>query len=300
MEDENEFLKIRVKELEDEIRNRDIDLARIRKELAETHQFLQKAIINVEDQLKLASLIQKVLSPTEVPHIPGIEISTKFIPGQTSGGDYFDIFEHNDKLKFGIMVSCASGYSLSALFLSVLLKFSGQLEARKGAEPHVMLEKMGREMAPHIAPQDKASLFYCVFDRRTLEITYCSLGRVVALVFNAEEKKISQLQSLLNPLTRDFDFTLSSQHTALNSKDKVLILSEGVVNAKNPKGEMFGIERIYKAILQAPQTTVHEVRNEILFRVEKFTETQEVERDRTIVVLEVKDHAIKLSTHSRS
>ena len=84
---------------------------------------------------------------------------------------------------------------------------------------------------------------------------------------------------------------------SLNPRDKLIFCSTGVLEAKNPKGEPFGLERLYQVVLSQPQSNVHDLRNEILFQVDKFTnQTKPIRRDQTLVVMEIKDRVIKLAT----
>ena len=87
-----------VQELEREVNAREKDLAVFRSQLIKANQSLESLIEKVAEEVKTAALVQKVLVPTEFPNIPGFEFSTKFIPSPISGGDYFDIFEHEDRL----------------------------------------------------------------------------------------------------------------------------------------------------------------------------------------------------------
>ena len=98
-----ESLQQRVRELEAELLEREKDLAVFRDELNRANEQLEQFIKQIGQELKIASLIQKALVPTEFPNIPGFEFSTKFVPSPISGGDYFDIFEHEDKFRFGIV-----------------------------------------------------------------------------------------------------------------------------------------------------------------------------------------------------
>src|SRR5687768_8579652 len=109
----------RVAELEEELRERQADLKRFRDELSKANQRLEGLITRLHSELKLAHVIQKSLVPTEFPHITGFEFSTKFVPSSVSGGDYFDIFEHDDRFRFGVIVSSSNGHTMSALLLSV-------------------------------------------------------------------------------------------------------------------------------------------------------------------------------------
>src|SRR5580698_8296333 len=93
----HEQMLSRIGELEEEVRERQADLKRFREELGKANQRLETLIEQLHQEVKLAHVIQKILVPTEFPHISGFEFSTKFFPSHISGGDYFDIFEHQDR-----------------------------------------------------------------------------------------------------------------------------------------------------------------------------------------------------------
>jgi sigma-B regulation protein RsbU (phosphoserine phosphatase) len=290
-----ETLQNRVRELETELLDREKDLSVFREELGKANSQLERFIKQISQELKMASLIQKALVPTEFPNIPGFEFSTKFTPSPISGGDYFDIFEHEDKFRFGIVLASSSGYSMSALFLSVLLKMTGQLEARKGTSPDKILEMMGRELVPTIQSADQANVFYGVIDRRSFELTYSGAGRVIGLLFGFGTGKLQRLEWQPQPFQQGFKAELKASTLSLGPRDRMILCSEGVIRAQNPKGEAFGEERLYKAILAAPRLGVHDLRNEIFYQLEKFTQGRDLPQDVTVVVTEVKDRVIKLA-----
>lgn len=288
-------LEERIKELETELADRDRDLATFRTELSKANTQLEKFIKQVAQELKIAGLIQKALVPTEFPNIPGFEFSTKFVASSVSGGDYFDIFEHEDKFRFGIVVANSSGYSMSALFLSVLLKMTGQLEARKGLPPDQILGLMAKELVPNIQSNDKANVFYAVIDRRGFELSFSGAGQIIALLYSYADNKLRRLDGLSAPFAKDFAGEFKTETLSLNPRDRVILCSEGVIKALNEKGEAFGEERLYRSVLSAPRLGVHELRNEILFQVEKFAGEKPIPQDLTVVVTEVKDRVIKLA-----
>jgi len=291
MSDDVKNLKEKIKELEHE-------LARYRGELQKTNSQLEKIVADLGQELKLAGLVQKVLSPTEIPNIPGVEFSTKFLPGVRSGGDYFDIFEHDDRMKFGIILSSSSGYTMSALFLSVLIKLAAQIEARKGVAPDKVIQMMASELVPNIQNNDSSSIFYAVVDRRSYELSYCSVGNILGLLQPHGDTKAVVLEPSTGPLRKDYEQPPLSQTLQLGARDRLILCSEGVWDAKNAQAQSVGRENILKAVLRAPRSGVHEVRNEILYQVEKISEQAEPQRDQTVVVTEVKDRVIKLAKKS--
>ena len=290
-----EQLLERIAELEDEVKERQADLKRFRDELGKANQRLEAMITHLNQELKLAHVIQKTLVPTEFPHISGFEFSTKFFPSAVSGGDYFDIFEHQDRFRFGVIVSSSSGHSMSALLLSVLLKMTGQIEARRGSDPHQVLREMHERLSENMDETDQADLFYALVDRRNYEMKYVRCGSMVALHQNAATGEVQELDSGLGAFTREFAAPKGSKVLALNPRDRIVLCTRGVIDARNAKGESYGMERVTRSFLTGPKRGVHELRNHILYEVQKFAQGLEPARDQTLVVLEVKDKVIKLA-----
>ena len=286
-------MQARIDELEGELAERERDLALFRDELSHANVQLKRLIEQITIELKTASKIQKALVPTEFPTIPGFEFSTKFVASPISGGDYFDIFEHEDKFRFGVVLANSSGYTMSALFLSVLLRMSGQLEARKGTPPNEILEMMAKELVPHVEGIDIANVFYAVIDRRSFEMNYAHAGNYIGLLVS--EHKVHKLEVKHPPIGKGFQSGLESVNISLNPHDKIVLCSEGILKVLNPKGEKFGEERLFKAVLSASESEVHDLRNELMIQVEKFSAGRDIPQDVTVLVLEVKDRVIKLA-----
>lgn len=288
-------LQQRITFLEQELRLREAEIARYRAALAKSNSELEKIISDLGHELKMAAQIQKVLSPTEIPSIPGFEFSTKFIAGTDRGGDYFDIFEHEDKMKFGIVMACSSGYSMSALFLSVLIKLSSQIEARKGLPAEEVLARMAAELVPNIENSDTASVFYGVIDRRGFELSYSSNGSLIGFLLPSGSGKATKLLPESGAFSKNYDEKPLAHSLPLGARDRLVLCSEGVLTAMNSSGETFGDGRLNSAILRGAKGSVHDMRNEILFQVEQFSGANEPPRDETVIVIEVKERVIKLA-----
>lgn len=294
MSDESE-LKERILELEHELAVKEAELHRYRLELGKANSALEKMIAQTTQELKLAQALQKHLSPTTLPHIQGFEISTKFIPGTRSGGDYFDIFEHEDKLKFGVLVSSASGYALSSLLLSMIIKMSSQIEARRGLEAHKVIAELIKEVVPSIQNADQASLFYGIVDRRNFEMQYCSVGNIDGFHLIYGKEGLVELLACAPQLSKDFNTEPKSSRVQLNPRDRLVLATEGLKNTANSMGALWGGHGLSEAIARAPRQGVHELRNEILFANEKYRGNPDPVRDQTLIVTEVKDRVIKLA-----
>jgi sigma-B regulation protein RsbU (phosphoserine phosphatase) len=292
--EENKWMG-RIKELEEELRLKETELSMYRHELVKANQSLEKIIHQLHGELRAAQQIQRLLSPTEIPSISGFEFSHKFAPGSTAGGDYFDIFEHDDKMKFGVLLASSSGYSMSALLLSIVIKISGSMQARKGLLPHEVVQLIMKEAQPQMQEKDSSGLFYAVIDRRSFEMSYCFVGPIWAGALEYESRQFQAFDHHGNKFQKNSSAPTQSSSIHLNPRDRVILCTEGLVQARNPQSEIYGEMNLLQSIINAPRSGVHELRNEIFYQVEKFSQSDEPIRDQTAIVMEVKDRVIKLA-----
>jgi phosphoserine phosphatase RsbU/P len=291
-----EQLKNRIKDLELEIQEREKDIAVFRKELSVANRRLEGLISELNYELKIMHSVQRQLVPTEIPNIPGFEFSMKFVPSHLRGGDYFDVFEHQDRSHFGIIVASCSGHMMSALLLSVLLKMTGRLEARKGTEPHLIMKMIADELQPNIeSTTDTADVFYGLFDRRQFNLSYCKVGDISSMMHEYSSGELKLLKSKTGPLSKSMTGPFETQVVALNPRDKMIFCTKGIAESRNLEGQEFGQDRLFKSVLEYSSRGVHELRNQIFYQVQQFTNGQEPPADRTAVVAEVKDRVIKLA-----
>lgn len=289
-------LKEKISDLEHELAVKEAELHRYRLELTKVNASLEQLISQIGQELKMAQVLQKFLSPTEVPNVQGFEFSTKFLAGTRSGGDYFDIFEHEDKLKFGILISSASGYALSSLLLSVIIKMSSQIEARRGLAAPKVVALIASEVIPQIQGQDSANIFYGVVDRRTYEMEYCSVGIIDCFLQVYGRDSLQVLEPTGSALSKNYNVEALGFKIQLNPRDKIILATEGIKTSLNSAGVAWGKQRLKDVISKSSKLSVHELRNEILFANQKYMGQDEPRRDQTLIVTEVKDRVIKLAS----
>lgn len=291
-----ELLEKRIAELEQEVLEREQDIASFRNELAQTNKALEGLIARIGRELKLVSRIQKSLVPTELPEIPGFEFSSKFQASANQGGDYFDIFGLGDKSRFAILMTSSSGSMVSALLLSAVLVLNDLMESKEDSLPHQVIDHIVRQIAPEMEEEkDTASLFYSVFDRRSFEYSYCLMGDVVALLKDYTTGELKVLGPAFGKVEKTFNEKLHSESVLLNPRDLIILVSPGLLTVKNLAGEEFGRERFLHSIISNPDLDVHAMRNKILFEVENFSEGVSFPDDVTVVISKVKDRVIKLA-----
>lgn len=259
-----------------------------RKELFKISHQLDEVMSQISTDVDALKKIHKALVPTEIPNMAGFEFSRKFLYGSKTGGDYFDIFEHEDRLKFGILLSSSSGYAMSALFLSLVLKVSHLIEAKKGLSPDKVIEKINTELKDIASTKDHAHVFYGVVDRRNYTLDLCVVGQIHGFL-QSPNQPLKLISSDSDPLGPQFSPTFKSVSVDLESKARLVLVSDGIT-------KVLSIYEISKLLTeQVHKQQVHEVRNELLYQCQKKTGLENPINDQTVVVMDVKDRVIKLA-----
>jgi sigma-B regulation protein RsbU (phosphoserine phosphatase) len=286
-DDDIKKLKSEVAFLRSELQSKQIEVSAYKNELLKFSQKLDHLMTKSTDDVRMLNQIYKYLSPTEMPQFPGFEFSRKFVYGTKFGGDYFDIFEHEDKMKFGVIISSATGYAMSALFLSLILKVSHIMEAKKGTPPAQVIELIGEELKTLAAEKDQVHALYAVVDRRNWTFTFCAVGRVLGFFINAGEplKMISSNSPGLGPSQKAVysEITLN-----LEPRSKIVLVTEGLMDVLTQ-------DEIADVIQSAKVNSVHDLRNDLLVAAQIKSGLETPVRDQTVVVIEVKDKIIKLA-----
>lgn len=270
------------------IHQKDQELLLYKQELLKFSHQLDNVMIQISGDVDLLKKIQKVLTPTEIPNIPGFEFSRKFVYGSRYGGDYFDIFEHEDKLKFGVLLSSSSGYAMSALFLSLILKVTHLMEAKKGLAPEKVLEQISSELKSTAKTNDETQAFYGVIDRRDLTLNFCAVGRIKGFL-QVPGKHLQLISTDSAALGTSTSPVFKSASVELEPKSRVVLLSDGIL-------EVLSTDQISQCLQTlGSHSQVHDVRNEILLKCQLVSGLDTPVRDQTVVVIEVKDRVIKLA-----
>ena len=286
-DDELKKLKSKVVDLESELRSKNEEVMIYRQELIHFSKQLDNLMSSVSVDMKFLAEIQKVLAPTHLPTIPGFEISRKFVFGSKSGGDYFDFFEFEDKFRFGVMIASSSGYAMSAIFLSFVLKFSHALQAKKGTPPEQILQKVGEELKAAATEKDLTHAFYAVVDRRDYSLRFCSVGKILGF-YIAPNKPVLILKSSASPFGQQFSEQLTAAQIELEPDSRLCVVTDGL-------SDVLGTDKIVQIITDHGKGSVHDLRNELLFQAQQKTGLTEPLRDQTVVVIETAGRLIKLA-----
>lgn len=242
---------------------------------------LQNQKLNQE--LSIARQIQQNLLP-KIPENIDIKISAKNIPAEQVGGDLYDFidFGHN---KYGIMISDVSGKGIpAALYMvRVMEEFRSAIKIENNFS--TALNIVNNALCDKAIMGMFVTLFYIVIDKTIMKAWYTSAGHPPAMYFSADNNRFELLDKAQNPplgIMPGTKYRHAEMQLAKNSS--ILLYTDGVVEARNKKGEDFSEERAKQAFLKGIN---NDIIKEITTTLESYTESNELEDDCTLVSIKL-------------
>ena len=212
-----------------------------------TKQQLEKEISErerVEQELKVAQRIQRAALPKEIPALEGWHIAPYYQPAREVGGDFYDFHLLPDG-RVGFVVGDATGKGVpAALVMSTtcgMLQLAAQ--ALDSSSPGEVLEKVNGTLLSRIPPNMFITCFYAILDPERGNLTYANAGHDLPYV-RRSDGGCEELRARGMPLGLMPGMAYEENEIVLEPKDNALLYSDGLVEAHDPKGEMFGFPRL--------------------------------------------------------
>ena len=196
----------------------------------------------VEQELRLARSIQHASLPKEVPQLQGWKISPFYKPATEVGGDFYD-FHLLSEGRLGVVVGDATGKGIpAALVMSTTLGML-RLAAQSYSSPGEMLQQVNEALFPYIPPNMFVTCLYGILDPKSGRFTYANAGHDLPYLWHGGGE-CEELRARGMPLGLMPKMGYEQRETILHSGEAAFFYSDGLVEAHDPKGEMFGFPRL--------------------------------------------------------
>jgi len=217
-----------------------------------------------EEQLReLARTLQASLLPPSHPRIPGMEIATRYRPADTElavGGDFFDVFRlgPND---WGMAIGDVCGKGAPAAALTALARYSLRAAAVHNFDPADVL----RELNTAVLADEAVDERFCSVVFARLELDMCGAWVTIScaghprpiVVRRAGWIDVRGMPGMLLGLFDEPD--LAVDRVGLGPGDALVFCTDGITEARNADGEMFGEERLPSVLLDCIDGTADQV-----------------------------------------
>jgi serine phosphatase RsbU (regulator of sigma subunit)/ketosteroid isomerase-like protein len=217
-------------------------------EVAEAH--LEQEIRErerVEQDLRVARSIQQASLPKEVPTLEGWQIAPYYQPAREVGGDFYD-FHLLPEGRLGLVVGDATGKGVPAALVMSTTCGMLRLAAQGSSSPGQMLRGVNEVLFPNIPSNMFVTCFYAILDPKSGQLVYANAGHDLPYLHrngDAEELRARGMPLGLMPEMR-----YEEKETILYSGEAALLYSDGLVEAHDPEGEMFGFPRLRDLIAE--------------------------------------------------
>src|ERR1700691_5370730 len=240
----------------------------------------------LERDLALARELQMRLLPQTLPKLAHLELAAKFVPARAIGGDLYDFVPYSLS-RLGIAIGDVSGKGAPAAIYAALV--SGILRSHAPIEPGPgeMLRAVNLSLAERRIEAKLVSLIYAVWDdeRRTLIVSNSGLPRPIHV--RAGKNHIIEATGL--PLGLFDDATYDEVQVKMKPGEMFVFFSDGMLDARNRKGELFGRGRLEKIVQECAAKPAGSVVESLFKAVAEHSAGVETFDDQTVVVIKVKD-----------
>jgi serine phosphatase RsbU (regulator of sigma subunit) len=207
----------------------------------------------IEQELKVARSIQLASLPKEVPTLEGWQISPYYQPAREVGGDFYDFHLLSDG-QLGVVVGDATGKGVPAAL--VMSTTCGMLqavsEALDSSSPGEVLSRVNETLLSRIPSNMFVTCFYAILEPESGSLTYANAGHDLPYLHrgrgDAEELRARGMPLGLMP-----GMSYEEKEIVLDVGEGVFFYSDGLVEAHDPKGEMFGFPRLRALIAEHAQ-----------------------------------------------
>ena len=233
----------------------------------------------LEEEMEIARSIQKSLLPRSLPATGWFQAAGSSQPALRVGGDYFDahIAEHGS---WSIVVADVSGKGASSALLAALLQ--GAFMAAGTMAIPALLARLNAFLLERTQGEKYATVFYAVLQPDGL-MAYANTGLCPPLVVRASgELEALDPTSMPIGLLEDAQFDVA--HTQLKPGDLVVCYSDGVEDAQNPTGEVFGKQRVRAAAQAVRHLSVPQAQQQFERTVLDFVSGADLADDLTVLV----------------
>jgi serine phosphatase RsbU (regulator of sigma subunit) len=240
---------IRPLELLSKLRN--YEQQRIVHDVLELQSSLEGVMTNLKGDLEVLERLQKARLPVRFPDVKGFNITSRYLAGEKSGGDYFDLAESQDGQQLGILVTDSSSYGLSSAVLSAVVRVVSRVSVEQSRSVREMVRSFYEELLTPLGPQDRLSIFYGTLSRKDYILRYLTLGSVRAF-YRPPQGSFEELPAQGGPLSQGSRNSLSSAALAEGSLawvpgGRVVILSDGVLESLGGSGAALEMLERFKA-----------------------------------------------------
>lgn len=249
---------------------------------------LERAYRALDRELRAVGEIQHALLPVELPKIPSLDLAAHYQPAAWAGGDYYDLFPLPGG-QWGIFMADVSGHGTPAAVLMAVTHCLAHTLPGPMMPADRVLDRLNQQLSRRYArlTETFVTAFYGTYDPVSRKIQYACAGHPPPLIKRCLDGSLRRLDVARGmPLGLFDEATYEPAEETLELGDQLLFYTDGISEALNPQGQIFGTERL-EGELGHCSLQAQSLLNSILAAVDRFSAGRAADDDRTLLVARV-------------
>ena len=242
----------------------------------------------LEAELSNAREIQSILLPEKSPEMPAFSIAARNVPARMVSGDYFD-YVPISPTHLGVAIADVCGKGIPASLITAMCRSVLRSNARETLSPTAVLSAVNRNLFPDIREDMFITVGYLVLQKDGASVTFARAGHTNPLVWRKATGEVDEIKApglavgvdkgeVFDRITRDVPVTMESG-------DILLLYTDGVDEATDHKGLLFGVDKIKQTLAEAAPEGAQAVINLLCDTVNRFKGGEPQGDDITVVAV---------------
>jgi PAS domain S-box-containing protein len=244
----------------------------------------EQALLESQEQFRVARDIQQHLFPKSAPNVPGFEIAGASRPAEAMGGDYFDYLPmmHN---RIGLVVGDVTGHGVGPAFLMSETRAYLRILAQSCDDPGHILTRANSVLAQDVGPERFVTMLLAQLDPSTRSLTYVNAGHPPGYIFTASGEIRASLKRTNLPLgIRSNTVYAGAPAITLAPGEMAVLVTDGFEEAVAPDDHVFGIEKVFQVVREHRQRPATEIVEALYQAVQGFIGSSPQIDDLTVIV----------------
>jgi phosphoserine phosphatase RsbU/P len=232
----------------------------------------------IQKELDVARRIQLSILPADFPTSRNFRVAARYVPMTSVAGDFYDFIVAGEK-QAGLLIADVSGHGVPAALIASMVKLAATSQRANAADPSSLLAGMNAALFGNTQNQFVTAA-YVHLDSETSELRYSAAGHPPMLLLR--RGKITPIEEN-GLMLAAFDFAqYSNAAHHLNSGDRILLYTDGIVEAANQSGEFFGHDALCRLLQQTATQPPSQAADSIMSSVQQWSARQD--DDLTVLV----------------
>ncbi len=253
-------------------------------ENARLYEEIERQERRLERDLALARELQGRLLPQTNPKMAHLDVAAKFVPARAIGGDLYDFIPYSMS-RLGIVIGDVSGKGAPAAIYAALV--SGIVRSHAPIEPGSaeMLSAVNLSLAERRIEAQFVSIIYAVWDDEERTLTVANSGLPRPIFVHGGKNEVIEATGLPLGLFDEADY--DEFKFRMKAGDMFVFFSDGILDARNRKGELFGRGRVEKIVAECAGKSANCVVDSLFKAAAEHSAGVETFDDQTVVAIRV-------------